>query len=305
MRLLIKAYLFSALFLGIFIGSILVFADNSTTSVTVSNAAPAVSAVTLNGGSAITLTENATTAVAITATITDSNSCEDVFTSGTISAVIYRTGVTASSSCTNDPRNCYQNITLAEVDNTCNGVADTSGDAVATGSIWYFADPTDTSSSYSGQGWTVAVTATDGSSASASSTAVVALNSLYALNVTASITYGSIAAGASSTADQIATSTNTGNFKIDNEISGTDMTAGAFTLVATNQKFGTSSAVHPDLTYTLSTSATAINLDVPVAVTSTSPTSTATTYWRINIPNGSRTGSYSGTNTFTAIYSSN
>lgn len=305
MKMLLKAYLISALISWIFIGTISVFADGASTSVTVSNATPVVSAVALNGGSAISLTENTTTSLAITATVTDSNSCEDVFTSGTISAVLYRTGVTASSSCTSDARNCYRNITLVEVGNTCNGTSDTSGDAVATATIWYFSDPTDTSSSYSGQGWTAAVTATDGSSASASSTAVVALNSLYALNVTASITFGSLASGASSTADQVATSTNTGNFKIDNEISGVDMTAGSFTLVAGNQKFGTSSAAHPDLTYTLSTSATAINLDVPVAVTSTNPTSTVASFWRINIPSGSRTGSYTGTNTFTAIYSSN
>lgn len=305
MNIVLKSYLISLVLVTFVLMVGRVFADTSSTSVTVSNAAPSVSAVTLNGGSAITLTENATTAIAITATITDANNCDDVFTSGTISAVLYRSEVTGTSGCTNNARNCYRTITLVEVGNTCNGVTDTSGDAIATASVWYFADPTDASSSFASQTWTVAVTSTDGSGAAASSTASVELNSLYALDVTASLGYGSIAAGASSTADSIATTTNTGNFKIDSEVSGADMTAGAFTLVATEQRYGTSSASHPDLTFQLTTTATARDLNVPAAVTSTTPTSTVTTFWRINIPNGTRTGSYTGTNTFTPIYSAN
>ena len=309
MNIIFRAYLISALLVALILGGGLLFlnsasaGDTAATSVTVSNATPSVTSVALNGGSAISLTENTTTSVSIAATITDTNNCDDVFTSGTITAVLFRSGVTASSGCSNDARNCYPSITMVEVGNSCNGSTDTSGDAVATSGVWYFADATDTSSTYPGNVWIVAVTATDGSSASASSTASVELNSLYALEMTGTLVYGSLAAGASSTADAVATSTNTGNFKIDNEISGTDMTASGFTLVATEQRYGTSSATHPNLTFQLTTSATARSLNVPVAVTSTNPTSTVGTFWRINIPNGSRTGAYTGTNTFTAIYS--
>ncbi len=280
----------------------LAYADSSTTSVTVVNAAPSVTAVAITP-STITLTENATTSITVTATITDGNGCEDVFSSGTKQFTLYRSGVGAS--CSQDNNNCYvsSTFTVVEVGNTCSGGVDTSGDIVGTTSIWYFAEATDASSSFPSENWEASVKATDFSSASSTATSSAELNSLYALNVTGAISYGSVAAGADTgSTNQTATTTNTGNFKIDLEISGTDMTGGG-TIVASQQKYGSSSVTYASLSYNLSTSATARDWDIGKATASSTPAASST-FWGIAIPTGQTAASYSGTNTFTAIFSS-
>lgn len=281
-----------------------VFADTASTAVTVTNATPVVTAVTLNGGSNITLTENTTTSVTITATISDGNGCSDVFSSGTITAVLFRSGVAATSSCTANDANCYRNITMTNAGgDTCTGGVDTTADASATVPVWYFADPTDASSSFPTQWWVSYVKANDFSNASSSatSTTVVDMNSLYALNVTAAINYGSIAPGSDTAgANQTATTTNTGNAKIDEEFSGTNM-SGPASLAATQQKYATSSVTYASLTHTLTTSPVARDMNI-FPTTSSSTSAVSSTFWGLAIPNGQTLGSYTGTNTFTAIY---
>lgn len=281
-----------------------VFADTASTAVTVTNATPVVTNVTLNGGSSITLTENTTTSITIAATVSDGNGCADVFSSGTITAVLYRSGLAATSSCTASDTNCYRSITMANAGgDTCTGGVDTTADASATVPVWYFADPTDASSSFPTQWWVSYVKANDFSNASSSatSTTVVDINSLYALNITASINYGSVAPGADTgSGNQTATTTNTGNAKIDIEFSGTNM-SGPATLAATQQKYGTSSVAYASLAYTLSTTATSRDINFFAATASSTPAATST-FWGLAIPNGQTLGSYTGTNTFTAIY---
>ncbi|KKK95777.1 hypothetical protein LCGC14_2669390, partial [marine sediment metagenome] len=281
-----------------------ILAGTSSTSVTVQGAVPTVTVVNISPDPIIP-TENATTSITITATISDSNGCDDVFTSGTIAVALYRSGVGAS--CSVDDNNCYQNITWAEVGNTCGGGADTSGDMVATATIWYFTEATDASSTYSGETWQAQVKAVDESNASSTATdaSPPELNSVYALTVDSAIAYGSMSADATSTLSEIGQSTttvtNTGNYKIDTEVSGTDMT-GSGTIIASKQKYATSLLGYESLTYTLSTSATARDLNIVKATSSSTP-STQDTYWGISIPSAQAEGGYSGTNTFTAIYS--
>ncbi|MEK7465284.1 MAG: hypothetical protein AAB631_00740 [Patescibacteria group bacterium] len=308
--ILFRSYLLSAAFIAVFLGVFLhlqlVSADSSGTSVSVVNATPAVSNVVISSDP-ITLTENTTTTVTITATISDGNGCSDVFSSGTISAVLYRSGVAATSSCTADDSNCYRSITLVDTGGTCTGGTDTSGNASGTVPMQYFAEATDASSTFPTQWWVAFVKASDFASASstATSTAATELNSLYALNITGSISYGSVAAGADTGAsNQTATVTNTGNFKIDSEFSGTNMTDGSNTINATQQKYATSSVTYASLTFNLSTTATARDINIVKATSSSTP-STQGTFWGIAIPNGQVAGSYTGTNTFTAVYSSN
>lgn len=302
-------YLSSLVVVAIFFGAVYVitpdvFADTASTSVTVTNATPAVTNVVLNSAGAITLTENTTTSVTITATVSDGNGCNDVFSSGTITAVVYRSGASGTSSCSASNINCYRSITMANAGgDTCTGGVDTTADASATVPIWFFADPTDASSTFVAQWWVVSVLANDFSNASTSATSSTAvdINSLYALNVTAAITYGSIAPGADTgTSNRTATTTNTGNAKLDIEFSGTDMT-GVGTLAATQQKYGTSSVTYTSLGNTLSNSATARDINLGQAITSSTP-STSSTFWGLAVPNGQTLGVYTGTNTFTAIY---
>lgn len=295
-----KSYLGAILFAAVFAGGAhLVFADGASTAVTVGNATPSVTAVAISP-STITLTENATTSITITATITDGNGCDTVFASGSIVATLYRSGV--GSSCSVDDNNCYRNITMVESAASCTGGVDTSGDASGTVAVWYHAEATDASSTYPSETWVADVKAIDFENASSTSSSTAELNSLYALNVTASISYGTLAANADTgAANQSATTTNTGNYKLDIEFSGTDMT-GPDTIVAAQQKYSSTSVTYASLAYNLSTSPTSRQINLVKATASSTP-SVQGTYWGIAIPSGKPAGSYTGTNTFTAIYS--
>jgi hypothetical protein len=94
---------------------------------------------------------------------------------------------------------------------------------------------------------------------------------------------------------------NTGNSAVDTQLSGTNLTAGANSIDVSNLKYATSSFTYSLCTVctTLSTSPTSLELDLP------KPTSTVSIlddiFWGLSVPNGSRGGIYSGTNTFTAI----
>lgn len=288
----------------VLLGAQVALADNASTQVVVSNSAPSVSSVQLNGASVITLTENVTTTVFVTATITDANGCADVISSGTVTFAVYRSSVSNGSACTANAQNCYRTTTYNVVaSDLCSGGTDTTANVSTTVAIWYFADPTDASStSYAADTWIAAVTAADFSSAQSSSTDSRELNTLLALDVTGSINYGSLTANTDTGAtNQVATTTNTGNVRQRTDISGTDMTSGANSIAATQQKFATSSATYASLTHTLSTSPTNYQTNIQPATTSTVPAA-STTYWGIAVPNGQMTGTYTGTNTFSATW---
>ena len=264
------------------------------------NEPPVVSAVNVNGGSDITLVENGTTTVAITATITDDNGCDDVFTDGSISATLYRSG--AGASCSADANNCYTGITMTDVGGTCTGGADTSGDASGTVEVWYIAEATDASSSNSGDTWQATVKAIDAASASSTATDSTPpeLNTLLAVGVTGSINYGTVNPGATSTT-QTVTITNTGNFNsTDVSFSGVNLEFGGDTIAVDQQKYSTTTSEAWDsLDYTLDGTPTLRILNI-VKGTATGTPSTQDNYWAIQVPNGQAAGTYSGTSTITA-----
>jgi hypothetical protein len=116
------------------------------TKVVVTNSAPQVSAVSLNHGSAITLTANATTSVDVNYTISDNNGCADIDTDlGTSTAM--RGGVSSTCALANptlDDLNCYE--FLSRTTSTCSG---NSVDVTDTVALYYFAQSTgNPSSSY-------------------------------------------------------------------------------------------------------------------------------------------------------------
>jgi hypothetical protein len=288
------------------------FADGATTSVTVGNANPTITAVAVTP-SPITLTENATTTVTVTATVTDTNGCSDVISSGTIQFVLYRTGVAGTSSCSRDANNCYTSTTFVtftvQPSDTCTGGVDTTANVSSTVPVWYIADPTDASSSLSAQWWAGYVKAIDFSngSSSATSTVAVEVNTLAALNVTNTINYntgiGNLSSGQNTgTTNQTATTTNTGNSKIDIEFSGTDMTSSSNTIAATNERYATSSLDYSLLSHQLLTTTAVRDVNLFDASVTSTP-NTSSTYWGITVPTGSIATTYTGTNTFTAVWS--
>ena len=259
------------------------------------NSAPTMGNLTLNGGSAITLIENTSTSIAVTGTATDINGNADIsFATGTI----YRSGVGAT--CTSDENNCYRIASSSCAKSNCSG---NSCDFTCTAKIQYFADPTD-SGAFSAQNWLGEITATDAAGTTGVSTTAsgVELNTLFSLNVTSAINFGSLSPGGDTGAvNQISTTTNTGNAAIDAELSGNNMVFGANTITVGNEKYATSSFTYSSCTVctALTTTATTYELDLA------KPISTAavedTIFWGLSVPNGNPPGTYTGTSTFTGV----
>ncbi|GAI29745.1 unnamed protein product, partial [marine sediment metagenome] len=195
------------------------------------NAIPTVSAVNLTP-SPIVLTENTTTTVTCTATITDT---DGGVTISSATGTIYRSGV--GYSCSQDDNNCYPNKTC-----TLSAADGNNKYATCTADIWFHADPTD-AGVYEGETWQCYIIAEDDQAATATNTddTPPELNTLNALIVTGSISYGTLAAGATSSASEIVVATTTGNAAIDVNISGTDMTTSTYSIPVSHQEYATSS----------------------------------------------------------------
>jgi hypothetical protein len=264
-----------------------------TTAAPPANQPPTVSNVSLNGGNAINLTENTTTTVSCTATLSDPNGGADI-TSAT--ATIYRSGV--GPSCTPDDNNCYQ---IASSSCILGTVAGNDRPATCTADIWFHADPTDVGP-YSAETWMCTITAIDsgGLTGSSSTATGVEMNTLLALDVTLQINYGTMLPG--DTIDPLSitsTVTTTGNAAIDVQLSGTDMTSGANSISVSQQRYATSTVAYSS-GYTLTTTPTLLELTTgkPTAHPSNQAQNI---YWGIQIPLGTPMGSYSGQITFTAV----
>lgn len=269
---------------------------------TVSNVAPAVSGVTLNSGSDITLTENTTTNVVAAATVTDNNGCGDILKT---TASIYRSG-TGWSGCqgTDNANNCYALESCTLTGGSCTGGSDLDSTFTCTVAIQYHADPTDIGTKYPTENWLTTASSSDETFAGTTQiTTGVEMNSLTALDVTTTIAYGSLAPSQQSSSDQTTTVTATGNVGLDAEYSGTNMTSGGNTILVSQQKYdlttSASADAWSDMDYALSVSATERELNCAKTISSGSP-ATAGTYWRIQIPSEQVVGSYSGTNTIGA-----
>ncbi len=276
---------------------------NIGSQVIVGNAAPAVSAVVLNSGSAITLTANTTTPVTVSFTMTDSNGCGDVFYNGNVTTTAFRSGVTAACAASN--LNCY--VTVATTTNNCPSATTTTSTANATItlSVYYFAQATDASSSFTAEDWGAQVQVRDQTGATSTATSTNReLNTTNAINVTtSSLNYGTLAAGVNTGAvNQTATSTNAGNSSTTLRLSASaTLTSGANSISTSSQGYSTSTFTYPGTSTALTASAVTVT-----GFTLTSPTSTSVveraTFWGLNVPGGTATGTYTGTNVFTPLW---
>ncbi len=261
--------------------------------------APTVSNVTVNGGLDISLTEATTSSVSWTATVTDLDGYNDITS---VTGRLYRSGVAGAQTCTLDDNNCYQDASCTL--SSCSGNSCT---ATCTVGMQFFAEPTDSGSTYASEYWRGWVKATDsdsktGEDFSAANTPDV--NTLRALNTDASIGYGSLLAGDDTGAvNQTTTVTNTGNVSIDVLISGTDMctdypTCSANSFAVTYQEYSTASFSYGSGTSLTSSSVT---VDLSIAKPTVSPSnSSSQLYWGIEIPSIQPVGVYSGEVTISA-----
>lgn len=279
-----------------------VLAATVTSSVVVGNATPIVSAVLTNGGNPITLTASTTQNVNVTFTVTDANGCGDVFTSGTTTVLLYRSAITSSTcNSTQNPLNCYK---VGITANSCVGTSSTAT-ATATIPVYYFAEATDASSSFPAQNWLATVIASDASVAVGTADATgVEVNTLTAFNLTTTtIGYGVVPAGTDTGAtNQIVGANNVGNSSTTLQVSASQtLTSGSNIIATSSQKYSSSA-------FTYSVGGTGLS-GTPTTIagfTITGSTSTAVngknTFWGLQVPNGTPTGTYTGASVFTALF---
>ncbi len=289
--------------------------DNTTTSVVVTNAAATLS-VNFHDNAPIILNESTFSYATASLTITDANGCSTI-NHVEARARLASTSMASSSSCTANDLSCYTTASTTLTTPTLPGgcIATTSGNSCTGGvdtsvvydcgfKLWYIAEATDSGApEWASSIWGVVATTSDGVSTTtaSNSTQVVEINSLSALNLTSTLSYGTLSAGSDTNqTNSTTTATTTGNVAIDAQISGTSMTALASTtfIHVSQQEFKTSPfdyGAGTDLTG--APASTAFTSAQPSATTS-DPTQAVS--WGINIPSGQTNATYSGTNTFTA-----
>jgi len=268
-----------------------VMADTIQPSVTVGNVAPTVGTVILNGGNDITVVENTYVTISGTTTVSDSNGYSDIVS---VTSTLYLNNTTCSSGLA-DPNWCYYISSCAT--SNCSG---NSCDVTCSANVWFIAEPTSPTTSYPGADWQMDITAVDSGGNSDTGTTSQELLTLYAFDIDGSINYGTVNPGGTSTEKQTH-ATNTGNYEIDLALSGVDMDDGAgHTIPVGQQKYSSSSNMGDWIGTALTTSPTPYNLDLPKP-TATTSNSYDDLYWMIKIPDPQYPGTYSGTNTVSAV----
>jgi len=255
------------------------------------NQPPTIDSVSISP-SPINLNADSTTTVTITATISDPDGCEDVFTNGSITGVFYDAGA-ETDSCTADDNDCYPNLTFTEVDDTCSGVGDTTGEAQATVDVWFIANASNQ--------WTAKVTATDSQSQSGSNTQTVTINELAAFKLDVSnIDYGTVNPNEIS-AEKAVKITTTGNVAVDVKLSGTDLTWSGYTIPVGQQKYASSTG------FDWETQGTALT-ETPTCyeLSTGKPTQHPSNqseyiYWRLKVPLDKPAETYAGSNAFDVV----
>ena len=281
---------------------LLAHASNIATNVVVGNAAPTVTSVVFNHGNNVTLTANATTSFDINYTVSDNNGCSDI-AGGLTTSTAFRWGVRNTCtvpSPTTSNQNCYLSVT--HVTSTCANGTLTATDTVK---IYYFADATDSSSSYPNDHWEAYALAADLSNATGSATSsAVEVITLTAINVTtSSINYGTLTASSTTgSTNQTATTTNAGNSSTTLQLSAlSTLTSGANSIATSSQGYSTSSFTYPGTSTALTANAVTVSGFFLLTPTSTTNVAKAT-FWGLTVPAGTATGSYSGTNVFGALF---
>jgi hypothetical protein len=255
-------------------------------------------------GATYTPTESTNRTIFVHGTFTDLNGCElaDNVTLWTLS--LYRSGVaTSNNECTTaSAYSCYQANEPANVAITsCSGATDTVGTYEWTlSSLVYYADPTDTGT-YSAQNWIPHVRIVDDSSSAVESTAsTFEIATLASIDVSSSITYGSVAVGANSS-QQTATVWHMGNKgAMDAFVKvGGDMTCTTGTVAAGQVRYSLTTG----FTYASGTAMTTTDANIDLNMTAgSSGTAQSSVYLMLNLPSA---GGYSGTCTNTATFTAN
>lgn len=213
----ISRYSIGMLVSGVVIGLAWMF-QHSTQSFAVS--APTIDMVTAaqtSGGSetSFNLTENNVSTLFVHGTVTDLDGCEDVAVNGTVTAKFYRTNHPSGEGCSADNNDCYVLDNTSCVKTGCSGPGDNTFNYECTAAIQFYADST-TQGPQAASDWTAKVTAKDQADTAGTLTDTIEMNTLLALNVPASVNYGTIPVDTIGSGQSL-TITNTGNGGIDSK----------------------------------------------------------------------------------------
>lgn len=262
--------------------------------------------IATDAGSSITLTEGTTTSITASATLVDSNSCQDIDFYG---ALLYlspeQDGICQGKTEGNyDTSKCVPETAVSCTivsGNTCTGPLDTSVDIECTFILPYHLEPTGAATRYISDDYKLEFIAYDDGAPSMSSNHLdIPVDTLTALNVTSSITYGQLFAGQDTgSTNQTSTVTATGNVGLDVEISGTNLTNGSNTIPVANQKYELS-AFNYSTGISLSTTPTNLEINVQKTTASNTP-ATKPIYWGIAIPAVAASGTYNGSVSITGL----
>jgi len=299
-------------------------ADDVGTSVDVGNSAPTIGAISINGGSNITLVEGTTVDIMVSASIADANGCNDVRNEGGVKAIVYLYNE-QNASCSQDNNNCYdEDIASCSWQSTTGNTC--SYECTASSAMYYYADPTVTgggTASKADEEWAVTVIASDSywedvtsnswdPGTSGSTSVEVAL--LLGLDVSAgssnSIDYdegGTLSADSESSTLERGVK-NTGNRPMDPLIAAaqdnalcTDYsTCAGGVITAAHQQFS-NVTFSMDSGTSLSASNQTLDLELPQKTDDTGASeSDDQIFWALYVPAGQAVGAYTGTNTYTA-----
>ncbi|PIQ92598.1 MAG: hypothetical protein COV69_02105 [Parcubacteria group bacterium CG11_big_fil_rev_8_21_14_0_20_39_14] len=293
-------------------------AHGDTSDYTVSNVAPTVTASTIQfvdeGGDTdldLTYPEGETANFKVNVTIIDKNSCEkspsgsEIATNTDASvtkAWVYRSGQGAS--CSANANNCYLDLADCTL-GPCGGASDDTVTSTCTFSMWYVADPTDSTSYYPANTWLATFKAVDDDNASSSqessspSEMISYIASALITNIT--LDYGTVGAGETS-GEGTTTIKAIGNTGLDNEISGVDMESGINLIAIDQQHASTTSGFTWATGATATSTATELEINCLKTIATNTP-ATSSTYWLIKINTGQAAGTYEGTNTISGVIS--
>lgn len=301
------------------------------TSVSVGNVAPTVSNVQLGavprGADSITLTENTDIDILASATVTDST-CADIMGAEawlfpSSASWEYNVDTSGRVSCSLSYNECYQpqehggNIQCVQQSCTEGAPATALYDCTASGGslgdgMWYHADPTDSTSSWTEVlGWYLMVIATDSKGFDAfatNSTQTIELQRLNALSLdegSDSIAYGTVAPGALSAVIGRGIR-NSGNHEIDIQVSVSSTlfeSTNGYIIATQQQEYASDSFdISNGNGTSLSDQVTDFNQLILTKPASHSAglQSDDQIYWGLAVPAATTAGLYSGGNTYIA-----
>jgi len=266
-------------------------------------------------------------------TLTDANSCLNAASSSELvsySVALFRSsyGTTTcdGSAGAYNPNYCYTNGVPTTTWNlvctpttTCNSPLQDSMSYTCNFPLWYIADPTDGSSPFSAENWSVGIAGIDDNYATGTMATTSNPKNLFSFAAIGiednAIAYGAIEPGSDSgTLSATSTAINIGNTGLDQEITGEAMcgtfsvgnecpTSATSTIPENQQRFASTTLTYssPLALALSSTTPTELEINIP-KTTATSTPQNGTTYWGIAVPVSiTLAGSYQGLNTFTAV----